>query len=106
MNSANLFDAIPGSLPEELETLLAEGRQFRLKRIVSRGHTTDWYDQDEDEWVMLVRGAAELEFDGGSTLRLGAGDYVFIPARKKHRVSWTDAEQNAVWLALYFRADT
>jgi len=102
VSSGNLFADIPAELPEELETLLVQGRQFRLKRIVSRGHGTDWYDQDENEWVILLSGGAVLEFDDEPPLTLNSGDYLFIPARKKHRLSWTHSDQNSVWLALYF----
>jgi len=102
MEKANLFDGIPADLPAELETLLAQGRAFHLKRIVSRGQSTDWYDQSEDEWVLLVTGAAHLEFEDGASMTLGAGDYILIPAHRKHRVAWTDPERESVWLAIYF----
>ncbi|MFA5632088.1 MAG: cupin domain-containing protein [Porticoccaceae bacterium] len=102
MDKSNLFEGIPAELPAELETQLAQGRAFRLKRIVSRGQSTDWYDQDEDEWVLLVTGAARLEFEGNAPMELAAGDYTLIPAHCKHRVAWTDPERESVWLAIYF----
>jgi cupin 2 domain-containing protein len=106
MERGNLFDGIPAELPAELETLLLEGSGFRLKRIISRGHHSDWYDQGEDEWVLLVKGAAELEFDGRpQRLALAAGDHLLIPAHCRHRVSWTDPEEDTLWLALYGVAD-
>ena len=98
--------AIPAALPEELETLLASGRRFRLQRIVSRGHISpagEWYDQAEAEWVILLSGAATLEFEGEARPRsLAPGDYVLIPPHRRHRVSWTTPETESVWLALYF----
>ena len=102
----NLFTGIPLNLPSELETLLASGRQFRLKRIVSRGHTSapgDWYDQQEDEWVILLSGAARLEFeDEDELLGMNPGDHLLIPAHRRHRVQWTAPGTDTVWLALYF----
>ncbi len=75
---ANLFADIPADLPEELFTDLLDGRRFRLERIVSRGHATpegEWYDQENDEWVVLLRGAAELVFgDDSAPVRLEPGD--------------------------------
>ena len=82
---------------------LHEGRQFRLERIVSFGAASEpdsWYDQPWPEWVALVRGASELEFEQGR-LSLDAGDYILIPARLKHRVTYTSID--AVWIAIHFQ---
>lgn len=102
----NLFADIPANLPDELENLLVSGKQFRLNRIVSRGHTStagDWYDQVEAEWVVLLSGAARLEFEDESELiTLHAGDHLMIAAHRRHRVQWTAPETETVWLALYF----
>ena len=103
---ANLFATIPAELPEELFETLLRGRDFRLERIVSRGHATpegQWYDQDEHEWVLLVSGAAALEIEGREELRvLAPGDHVLLPARCRHRVAWTAAEEETVWVALFY----
>lgn len=101
----SIFSTIPADLPVELETLLLSGRQFRLKRIVSRGHSTppgEWYDQEQAEWVMLLSGSARLEYEDGQQLTLTPGDHLTISPHCRHRVAWTDPEVNCVWLALYF----
>ena len=107
MTVENLFSRIPGHLPEELESQLASGGQFRLKRIVSRGHVSpqgEWYDQDEAEWVILLSGGAKLEFAGNpELLTLAPGDHITIPPHSQHRVAWTDPLQDTVWLAIYFK---
>lgn len=85
------------------ELLCAPG--LRLERIVSHGWPTpegQWYDQDDPEWVLLVRGSAELEFDGGRRLVLQAGDHLVLPARVRHRVA--QCSRDAIWLALHHRA--
>ena len=102
----NLFDGIDAAATEEVFTELAAGPGFRLERIVSTGQVTpdgEWYDQDTAEWVMVVQGRAELQFEGEEHARaLGPGDYVFIPAHSRHRVTRTDADAPTVWLALHF----
>jgi cupin 2 domain-containing protein len=106
---SNIFADIPGDLPEELETLLASGKAFTLKRIVSRGHCSPpdfWYDQAEAEWVILLSGEATVAFDHDRPpAQLKAGDYLYIPPHCRHRVSRTDPGTESVWLALYFFND-
>jgi len=102
----NMFAGVPGKLPEEQFEELIRGGQFRLERITSTGHVTpvgQWYDQDEDEWVLVLCGSAQLQFDGeAEPVTLGPGDFVPIPARCRHRVQWTDPSEPTVWLALHF----
>ncbi len=108
MSGGSLFAAIPETLPDELFEGLAEGGDFKLERIVSRGHATpagQWYDQPRDEWVVLLRGRAGLLLAGESEVRiLEPGDYLHLPAHLKHRVVWTDDRQETVWLALHYEA--
>jgi len=76
---------------------------FKIERIVSHGQCTEgWYDQEQDEWVLVVSGAAILRIrDESESRRMGPGDYIFIPAHKPHRVEWTDPEQPTIWLAIH-----
>ena len=79
---------------------------LKIERIVSQGQASPpefWYDQAWNEWVIVLKGRARLQLqDEPATLALGAGDHVFIPARKRHRVEWTDPQQPTVWLAVHF----
>ncbi|MDD2852619.1 MAG: cupin [Desulfuromonadaceae bacterium] len=104
--SRNLFDTIPASLPEELFQTLAESEKCRIERIVSDGHATpqdEWYDQEWDEWVLLVSGGATLRFaESDSPMILQPGDHLLIPAGCRHRVDETAAGQKTVWLAVHF----
>jgi cupin 2 domain-containing protein len=105
MATQNLFANIPEALDKELFDTLAVGRDLRIERIVSRGQSSpaqDWYDQDSDEWVVLLRGAAIIAYSDGSEVTLGEGDYLHIPAHCKHRVQWTDPERSTVWLAIHY----
>ncbi|MDT8376246.1 MAG: cupin domain-containing protein [Mariprofundaceae bacterium] len=100
----NLLDAIPAELPEELIETIAGNESVRIERIVSHGHVTEegfWYDQNEDEFVLLLQGEAELEFED-ATVRLKKGDCLTIRAHQRHRVKWTTPDQPTIWLAVCF----
>ncbi len=107
MELQNLFSPLPPAIPEELFDSLLQTDLFKLERIVSAGQATppgNWYDQEMHEWVLLLSGSAGLLFEGEKDVRvLRPGDYVLIPAHRRHRVEWTDGEQKTVWLALHYR---
>ncbi|WP_294597524.1 cupin domain-containing protein [uncultured Rikenella sp.] len=89
---------------EVFDTLLSvaatAGQRVRLERIMSFGEEQgEWYDQGWDEWVMVVRGEAALEWGDGSVTELEAGDYLLIGAHQLHRVLRTSFD--CVWLALH-----
>ena len=94
-------------LPEELVEVLAENKHVRIERIESTGHASPdgfWYDQDENEWVVVLKGAAKLLFEGEDRpVEMKPGDHINIPAHKKHRVEWTTTEEPTIWLALFFK---
>ncbi len=106
----NLYSDIPEDFPEkipdEFVEILASNNNARIERIVSRGHATppgEWYDQDENEYVLLISGGAKLSFGNSSEpLELNAGDFLVIPAHKRHRVEWTAPEKDTVWLAVFY----
>jgi len=94
----NILSNIPTTLPEELTTVLQEGNGVRIERIVSTGHRSPdgfWYDQSEHEWVMVLQGAARLQF-GHHVVELVMGDSINIPAHQKHRVEWTSPDEPTV----------
>lgn len=85
--------------------ILAEKSDIKIERIVSKGHqspASGWYDQSQDEWVMVVQGQARLSFSQQHDITLSAGDYLHIPAHTKHKVAWTDPQQPTIWLAIHF----
>ena len=106
MNVENLFSNIPKKFPEEILETLRENKNFKLERIISSGQSTPagkWFDQEKDEWVLLLKGKAGLRFENESeVIELTPGDHLLIPAHKKHRLEWTDEKQKTVWLALHF----
>lgn len=105
-SSLNLFDSMPpvGHPDEAFDDLLAVPG-LRIERIVSQGHVSPpgfWYEQDWDEWVMVIEGEAHMEIEGrADSLRLGAGDHVWLPAGCRHRVTYTRSQPPTVWLAVH-----
>lgn len=102
----NLLAGIPASLPDEFIQTLAAGTDCHIERIVSRGHQSPdgfWYDQPRDEFVLLLQGAARIEFESAA-VDLHPGDHLLIPARCRHRVAWTAPDSDTVWLAVHFSA--
>ena len=103
----NFFSQVPIRLPEEVIEVLLQAESFRLERIISTGQATpagDWYDQDTHEWVLLLTGGAELVIENDpQVIIMKPGDYVHIPAHRRHRVAWTDPSQPTIWLALHYR---
>lgn len=100
----NLFAHINSASETEEFSELLRRPGLRLERIVSHGQATppdEWYDQAWDEWVILLSGAAKLEFADGLVRDLQVGDYVLLPAHCRHRVAWTAPQQATVWLALH-----
>jgi cupin 2 domain-containing protein len=105
----NLYSDLPGGvdLAEELVDVLDQNKHIRIERIVSTGQASPdgfWYDCDETEWVVVLKGEAELLFSGDpQPLLMRPGDHVTIPAHKKHRVQWTTFDEPTVWLAVFYR---
>jgi cupin 2 domain-containing protein len=103
----NVFADIPDTIPEEIFETIIEADSFRLERIVSDGQLTaedEWYDEDENEWFILLKGSAGLLLEGDKEpLVLKPGDYLNLPAHRKHKVLWTDADEKTIWLALHYK---
>ena len=102
----NIFDALPADRGVEHVETLAESRSARVERIVTFGQRSPegfWYDQDENEWVVVLRGRARLEIEGLPDLvHLEPGDFVDLPAHTRHRVAWTTPEEPTIWLAIHY----
>ena len=100
----NLFTSLPAKLPAELTETLVHAKHVRIERIVSQGQASPdgfWYDQDEAEFVVVLQGAGRLRFED-EVVELRPGDWINIPAHRKHRVEWTTPDEQTVWLAAFF----
>jgi cupin 2 domain-containing protein len=101
----NFFDDLPRQADEELFTELLSRKGVRIERIVSTGQSTPAdkpYNQEYDEWVLLVSGSAGMWIEGEGERDLRPGDNVLIPARCLHRVTWTSKGEPTIWLAVHF----
>lgn len=113
VEAGNLFsglDTARESGEELFEPLLRAvpgATNLRVLRIVSTGQSAPegggWFDQDDDEFVVLLKGAARLQIeDEVGPRRLVPGDHLLLPAHVRHRVDWTDPDTETVWLAVHF----
>ena len=100
------FADIPADLKDELIETILQASGFRIERIVSQGHRSEegfWYDQSENEWLILLKGSATIRFENQSQLIIiNPGDYIHIEKHVRHRVEWTDPEQETIWLAVHY----
>ena len=102
----NLFEALPDATNAEIVEDLLKGEGIRIERIVSQGQRSPesgWYDQEENEWVIVLKGSGRIEYEDGGEDLLEEGDYVNIPRHRKHRVAWTDPDKPTVWLAVFYK---
>jgi cupin 2 domain-containing protein len=102
--AGNIFAGAAAGARDEILTTLLRAPGLRIERIVSTGQASPpgfWYDQAHGEWVLLLAGAAALELEHETApRRLGPGDYLWLPPRRRHRVAWTDPAGVTIWLAV------
>ncbi len=99
----NLLRPLPERGSGEVFDDLPAASGVRVERIVSHGDASppgEWFDQDDDEWVLVLEGEGELEFANPiERVLLGVGDWIFIPAHRRHRV--VRSADPTVWLAVW-----
>jgi cupin 2 domain-containing protein len=101
---ANIYELPLGINQVEKFEQIVSGKDILIERIISTGQTTaegQWYDQDHDEWVILLQGEATIAYEDGRLEQLSAGDYLLIPTHQKHRVEYTSIEPPCIWLAVH-----
>lgn len=102
----NLYESTPDELQAELVDGLTGNSNCRIERIVSLGHKSPfgfWYDQEQEEFVVLLKGNAAIRFETGDRLVvMEEGDYLVIKAHEKHRVEWTATGVATIWLTVFY----
>lgn len=102
---ANIFSNIPSELPNEIFEDIIITEKLRVERIISKGQTSPdigWYDQNENEWIIVLSGYGVIEYINGAKVILKQGDYLNIKAHEKHRVIETSSDEATVWLAIFY----
>nr|VFJ55101.1 MAG: cupin 2 domain-containing protein [Candidatus Kentron sp. FW] len=102
----NIFEGIPDTQEQEIFQRLVNTEHTKIERIISRGQKSPesgWYDQEENEWVIVLKGEAKLSFHDKTSVHLRTGDFIDIPSHKKHRVDWTTRDTETIWLAVHYR---
>lgn len=103
---SNIFELVPDDISNELFETIVSSENVRIERIISKGHASPasgWYDQDEHEWVIVLKGEAKIEIENQATVYLVSGSYLNISAHTRHKVSWTEPDTETIWLAVYYR---
>ena len=127
MKTQNIFAKIPKKLSRELFNTILSKKNIKIERIISKNNITPkgkWYNQDKNEFVILLKGSAELLFfpdkkypndtkqeilhnvtkqeilHKGHKIKMKKGDYINIPAHIKHRVDKTG--KKTIWLAVFY----
>lgn len=97
-NLYNVFKNIKFSEENEVEELIYEDEILKIIRTMSLNQVTDYYNQDELEIVILLKGVAEIEYDSGDVIELNEGDVLEIKPHEVHRVK---SQEKAVWLCIF-----
>ena len=101
----NIFSSLPDKLGHESFEELLLHKNIKIERIVSQGHASPengWYDQKENEWIIVLEGSGSILFESGEEVNLKKGDYLNIPAHTRHKVTRTDPNNLTVWLAIHY----
>jgi len=102
---ANIFSNIPAEIADEIFEDIIMTETLRVERIISKGQTSPesgWYDQSENEWLIVLSGYGIIEYINGVKVILKQGDYLNIKAHEKHRVIETSLDEATVWLAIFY----
>ncbi len=98
-NKSSIFNnANPPKEGESFETLL-QNKNVTIKRIISSSKIDqEIMIQDEDEWFILISGAATLMIEG-KKVTLKSGDYCTVPRKTPHRL--IEVKEGTIWLAVH-----
>lgn len=95
----NLYAGEPPQENHEIFSTLYKGGGIRIEAIRSWLKVPgEWYDQGEDEWVLLMEGTAELEI-AGKVISMHKGDHLLIPKHTPHRVVST--AKDTYWIGVF-----
>lgn len=106
MEGNNIFNIEELSGTKESFTSLFSNKNILIEKIVSFGQVTndnEWLEQEKNEWVVLLQGEAEIQFEkDNNKLLMKKGDYILIPSHCRHGVNYTSIDPPCIWLAIHF----
>ena len=105
MKKGNIYTTISGDFSDEQFDTLIQRRNIKIERIVSKGHQSPeagWYDQEQNEWVIVLKGNASILFENEPILYLKEGEYINIPSHKRHKIINTSIDPETIWLAVHY----
>jgi len=105
MEAGNIYKQVPDDLSDEVFEFLAQSEDVKIERIISKGHKSPgsgWYDQEQNEWVLVLKGSASISFENEAVIDLKEGDYINISAHVKHKVISTSTITETIWLAIHY----
>lgn len=100
----NLFENVKVDKNSEEFIDILKNEKIRIERIVSNGQSSPidfWYEQEENEFVIVLDGDAIIEFED-EKVDLKKGDFINIESKRKHRVKYTNQEKSTIWLAIFY----
>ena len=101
----NIFEKIPSDLSSEVFESLIDSESIKIERIVSKGQSSPkegWYDQVNNEWVIILKGHAVVLFDCGKDFHLAEGDFLNMKSHQKHKITLTYPVRETVSLAIHY----
>jgi len=95
----NLFEIekLP-RIDNEIFITLLKHKNIEIKKIISNTlKTPQTFNQEYDEFVVLLKGCAKIEING-VIKKLKSGDFLFIPKNTPHTLFKT--KKVSIWLAI------
>lgn len=96
------LENIPKESKDEIFETILKNKDVKIERIVSYGQTSDkdfWYEQKEDELVVVLKGNAKIKYKDDTIYELKTGSSLYIKAYTKHQVIYTS--KPTIWLAVF-----
>ncbi|MEK6888897.1 MAG: cupin domain-containing protein [Nanoarchaeota archaeon] len=106
VKKGNIFSKEPSDKSKEIFETIIQSKNCKIERIISHGQETTkgkWYNQEENEFVIVLKGNAKILFENKETIALKEGDYIDIPKNIKHRVEETSDKEGTIWLAVFYK---
>lgn len=100
----NIYEKVQIDKTEETFFEIFKNDKIKVEKIVSNGQSSPlnfWYEQKENEYILLLEGFAILEF-GDFEVELKKGDCLNINSMQKHRVKFTSQEEPTIWFAVFY----